>query len=95
MRIVRNLLRDQRGSESLETGLMLGLIVAGVILVVTWVGDKVYTKLNDLDAATSTTAHQANYKKTKQQSEEQRRQEQQQREQARLREQQRQQQKKK
>ena len=54
--LVKSLLSDERGTETVEWGLMAGLIVGGLVLTVaaigTWVKDK-FTQLNtDLQTAT-------------------------------------------
>ena len=63
-RAIRFFLRDERGSgsDALESGLTMGLIVVGAIFVIAWVGEKVHDKLTDFDSATHIVAHQTNYK---------------------------------
>ena len=52
--LVKSLLSDERGTETVEWGLMAGLIVGGLVLVVaaigTWVKDKFATLQTDLGA---------------------------------------------
>ncbi len=52
--LVKSLLSDERGTETVEWGLMAGLIVGGLVLTVaaigTWVKDKFDTLNTDLNA---------------------------------------------
>ena len=52
--LVKSLLSDERGTETVEWGLMAGLIVGGLVLTVaaigTWVKEKFQTLQTDLGA---------------------------------------------
>ena len=63
-RAVRSFLRNERGSgsDALESGLTMGLIVVGAIFVIAWVSEKIHDKLADFDSATHVVAHEVNYK---------------------------------
>ncbi len=46
--LVKSLLSDERGTETVEWGLMAGLIVGGLVLTVAAIGTWVKTKFNEL-----------------------------------------------
>ncbi len=46
--LVKTLLSDERGTETVEWGLMAGLIVGGLVLTVAAIGTWVKTKFQDL-----------------------------------------------
>ncbi len=46
--LVKSLLSDERGTETVEWGLMAGLIVGGLVLVVAAIGTWVKTKFTEL-----------------------------------------------
>jgi Flp pilus assembly pilin Flp len=46
----RSFMRDERGTETLEWGLVCGLIVVGTIAAITMIGPKVKTLWNDLNS---------------------------------------------
>ena len=52
--LVKSLLSDERGTETVEWGLMAGLIVGGLVLTVasigTWVQGKLATLQSELEA---------------------------------------------
>ena len=54
--LVKSLLSDERGTETVEWGLMAGLIVGGLVLTVaaigTWVRTKFETLQSDLESTT-------------------------------------------
>jgi len=53
-RIAQNIaafLRDEAGTETLEWGLVCGLIVVGAIVAITAIGPKVTDMWNDMDNA--------------------------------------------
>ena len=43
--------RDERGTETLEWGLICGLIVVGAIAVITLIGPKITKMWNDLNSS--------------------------------------------
>ena len=47
---VGSFLRDEQGTETLEWGLVCGLIVVGAIIAITSIGPKVTDMWNDVDA---------------------------------------------
>ena len=47
---VRAFVRDERGTETLEWGLVCGLLVVGAITAITLIGPKVTKMWNDLNA---------------------------------------------
>jgi pilus assembly protein Flp/PilA len=50
MRAIRNFVRDERGTETLEWGLVCGLIVVGAITAITLIGPKVTKMWNDVNS---------------------------------------------
>lgn len=46
--LVKSLLSDERGTETVEWGLMAGLIVGGLVLTVAAIGTWVKTKFQEL-----------------------------------------------
>ena len=50
-RVLRELVRDESGTEVLEWGLVCGLIVIGSIAVITAVGPKVKTLWDNINAS--------------------------------------------
>jgi pilus assembly protein Flp/PilA len=48
---VRNFLRDETGTETLEWGLICGLVVVGAIAAMTTIGPKVATLWNNVAKA--------------------------------------------
>jgi Flp pilus assembly pilin Flp len=50
MKAVRQFLADERGTETLEWGLVCGLLVVGAITAITLIGPKVSKMWNDLNA---------------------------------------------
>jgi len=47
---LRRFVRDEQGTETLEWGLVCGLIVIGAIVAITAIGPKVTKMWNDLNA---------------------------------------------
>lgn len=47
---LRRLVREEQGTETLEWGLVCGLIVIGAIVAITAIGPKVTTMWNNLNA---------------------------------------------
>ena len=62
MRCIKDLVRDERGSQTLESALTMGLAVSAAIFVISWVSTKVHEGLNSLDTATTVVVREANYK---------------------------------
>jgi len=54
--MLKRFIADERGTETVEWGIMAGLIVAGLVLVVaaigTWVNGKMSTLRDDLESTT-------------------------------------------
>ena len=48
--LVKSLLSDERGTETVEWGLMVGLIVGGLVLTVAAIGSWVKLRFEDLQA---------------------------------------------
>jgi Flp pilus assembly pilin Flp len=51
VRVLRRLVREERGTETLEWGLVCGLIVIGSIVAITAVGPKVKTLWDNINAS--------------------------------------------
>jgi Flp pilus assembly pilin Flp len=51
LKSLRRFIRDEQGTETLEWGLVCGLIVVGAIVAITVIGPKVKTMWNDTSAA--------------------------------------------
>jgi Flp pilus assembly pilin Flp len=51
LRSIRRFVRDEDGTESLEWGLICGLIVVGGIIAITAIGPKVTKMWNDTNTA--------------------------------------------
>jgi len=51
VRVVRRLLSEEQGTETLEWGLVCGLIVIGSIVAITAVGPKVKTLWDNINAS--------------------------------------------
>jgi len=51
VRVLRRLVRDECGTETLEWGLVCGLIVIGSIVAITAVGPKVKTLWDNINAS--------------------------------------------
>jgi len=49
-RLCSRLVRDEQGTETLEWGLVCGLIVVGAIVAITSIGPKVTAMWNQLDS---------------------------------------------
>ena len=50
LNVVGRFVRDERGTETLEWGLVAGLIVVGAIVAITAIGPKVTDMWNDTNA---------------------------------------------
>lgn len=48
-RALRRFIRDERGTETLEWGLVCGLIIIGAIAAIVLIGPKVTTMWNDMN----------------------------------------------
>jgi len=49
MKILSRFWRDQRGTETLEWGLVCGLLIIGAITAITFIGPKVTNMWNDVN----------------------------------------------
>lgn len=49
MEAVKRFVRDERGLETVEYAIILGLIVAGTIVLVVAIGSWVYNQFNDVN----------------------------------------------
>jgi Flp pilus assembly pilin Flp len=50
MKALRSFLADERGTETLEWGLLCGLIVVGALVAIAAIGPKIKTMWNDLNS---------------------------------------------
>jgi len=51
--LITRFVRDDRGMETVEWGIMAALIVTGVVAVITLLGQQILTKFTSLQTATS------------------------------------------
>lgn len=54
MKAVTRFVKDERGLETVEYAIILGLIVAGTITTIVLIGDWVYDKFSDTEVTLST-----------------------------------------
>ncbi len=54
METLKRFLKDERGLETVEYAIILGLIVAGTITTIVLIGDWVYDKFSDTEVTLST-----------------------------------------